>query len=220
VSPSRKLLRPGEGFPFRAVVMDAEGCTLAAKPAWSIAPGPLAGHATVDAGGVLSVGEDAGEGELGLVASIGGKGVTVRVEVTSPDKYDDLLAMRGLSPSGESDQAAVAVIATGTIGGRTAVAEDAARARKETFVAIVGALAAALGLGGFILLRRGRRRSPPSTEAAGDEPQGADEPPVEAAPAARPAARPRGKICPTCGEHYPNEAGFCGRDGTQLVLLN
>jgi hypothetical protein len=128
--------------------------------------------------------------------------------------------MRGLSPSGESDQAAVAVIATGTIGGRTAVAQDAARARKETFVAIVGALAAALGLGGFILLRRGRRRSPPSAEVAEDAPQSAAEPPDSGAPAARQAAKPRGKICPTCGDRYPNEAGFCGRDGTQLVLLN
>jgi hypothetical protein len=32
--------------------------------------------------------------------------------------------------------------------------------------------------------------------------------------------KPRGKICPTCGERYPNEAGFCGKDATKLVLIN
>jgi hypothetical protein len=30
----------------------------------------------------------------------------------------------------------------------------------------------------------------------------------------------RGKICPTCGERFDGAADFCGKDGTQLVLLN
>jgi hypothetical protein len=30
----------------------------------------------------------------------------------------------------------------------------------------------------------------------------------------------RGKICPTCGGRFDGTAGFCGKDGTQLVLLN
>jgi hypothetical protein len=30
----------------------------------------------------------------------------------------------------------------------------------------------------------------------------------------------RGKICPTCGDRFDGAAGFCGKDGTQLVLLN
>lgn len=252
VSPSRKLMRPGERFQFRAVVMDAEGCAIAARPTWSIAPGPLAAQASVDPGGALSVAADAAEGDLGLTAAIGGKGVTVRVEVASADKYDALLATRGLSASGESDQAAVAVIATGTLGGRTAVGEDGARERKQAFVAIVIALAACLGLAGLILLRRGRRpaAAPPADAEPGpdsgptppfDDPAAASpEPapdaahashasPPDAAPrpptpapvaAARRPPKARGKICPTCGEHYPNEAVFCGKDGTQLVLIN
>ena len=30
----------------------------------------------------------------------------------------------------------------------------------------------------------------------------------------------RGKICPTCGERFEGGADYCGKDGTQLVLLN
>lgn len=249
VTPSRKVMRPGERFQLRATVLDAEGCALTAKPTWSIAPGPLAAYAVLDPGGGLTVGADAPEGELGVTVAAFGRGVTVRVEVVRPEEYEALLATRGLGPSGESDQAAVVVIATGTIGGRTAVGEDAARDRKRAFVAIVAALAACLGFAGLVVLRRGRRRSAPvsaegdgepdsgaggsppddgAEEAAAQEPEPAAPPgPAEGGsgaqgdPAARRAARkPRGKICPTCGERYPNEASFCGRDGTQLVLLN
>ncbi len=237
VTPSRKLMRPGERFQFRALVMDAAGCALPTRPAWSIASGPLASAATVDATGALSLGADAGEGALGLVATVAGKGVTVAIEVTSPDRYDALLATSGLNEAGESDQAAVVVIAAGTIGGRTTSGEDLGRQRKNLFVAIVGGVAACLGFAGLILLRRGRRRAggelegPASTGGAvGGERggAGAEDAPAStgaalAAPAAGgagPAPRVRGKICPTCGERYPGEAMFCGKDGTQLLLLN
>jgi hypothetical protein len=30
----------------------------------------------------------------------------------------------------------------------------------------------------------------------------------------------RGKICPSCGERFDGTSDFCGKDGTQLVLLN
>ena len=43
--------------------------------------------------------------------------------------------------------------------------------------------------------------------------------PAGAAQAA-PGAPPRGKICPTCGGRFDGVAAFCGKDGTQLVLLN
>ncbi|WP_437325831.1 hypothetical protein [Sorangium sp. So ce381] len=239
VTPSRKLMRPGERFQFRALVMDAEGCALPTRPTWSIAPGPLASAATVDATGALSLGAGAGEGALGLVASVAGKGVTVAIEVTSPDRYDALLATSGLNEAGESEQAAVVVIAAGTIGGRTTSGEDLGRQRKNLFVAIVGGVAACLGFAGLILLRRGRRRTGGEVEdpasmagAAGEhDSAGAEGTPAPAeaslagvaGPAAapvRPTLRARGKICPTCGDRYPSEAMFCGKDGTQLLLLN
>ncbi|AUX48319.1 hypothetical protein SOCE26_098530 [Sorangium cellulosum] len=245
VTPSRKLMRPGERFQFRALVMDAEGCALTTRPTWAVAPGPLASAATVDATGALSLDADAGEGKLGLVASVAGKGVTVAIEVTSPDRYDALLATSGLNEAGESDQAATAVIAAGTIGGRTTAGEDVARQRKNLFVAIVGGVAACLGFVGLILLRRGRRSAAGELEgptsagvggsggegaadAAGERngagveegPESSGASPEAAAAPVRPAPQARGKICPTCGEHYPGEAMFCGKDGTQLVPLN
>jgi hypothetical protein len=242
VRPSRKLMRPGDRFEFRTVVLDAEGCGVSARPSWSIAPGPLASKATVNAAGTVAIADDAPEGRLEAVASIGEKGVTIPIEIASAEHYDALLATSGLDDAGEADAPAVAIIATGTIGGRAGVADDVARARKQTFVAIVGGLAVLLGLAGLALHRRGsaaRRgalaaragsEAPADGEATGGDDVAAEmtAPPVAAAtaPSQAPAATrprtagPRGKICPTCGQHFPAEASFCGKDGTTLVPLN
>jgi hypothetical protein len=241
VHPARKLLRAGERFAFRAAVLDAEGCPTGARPTWSIAPGAIAGKASIDAAGTLAVEASAEEGKLEIVASILGKSVTVPVEVASADHYDALLAARGVESTGDDD-AAVAVIATGTIGGRTAVADDMARERKTTFLAIVVGLSLVLGFVGLVLVRRGRRPDP--VVEGGAPPEGAEDevesspgvdsstaapptpppvlapPPAKIAPAAPRKAASRGKICPTCGERYPSEAVFCGKDATSLVLLN
>jgi hypothetical protein len=157
VNPSRKLLRAGERFAFRAALLDASGCPTGAKATWAVVPGPLAAKVNVEPGGAVTVASDAGEGRIDLTASALGKSVTVSIEIARPEDYDALLASRGLNDAGEQEEAAVAVIATGTIGGRDAIAEDAARERKFTFVAIVVALAAVLGFVGLVLVRRGRR---------------------------------------------------------------
>ncbi len=252
VHPAKKLLRAGDKFTFRAIVLDAEGCQTGTKPTWTLAPGPVASKATVDGTGTLAVEADAPEGRLEVSVAVGGKGDTVNVEVASPEHYDALLGLSGLNDAGEAEQAAVAVIAVGTIGGRTAVAQDGARERKVLFVAIVGALATVLGFFGLVLVRRGTRKveplddggepqtpapaveeepAPPSSgvdpRSGGAKavsrtpgPQGAtgETPGPEPAPTKTPP--PRGKICPTCGERYPGEAAFCGKDATTLVLLN
>jgi len=44
--------------------------------------------------------------------------------------------------------------------------------------------------------------------------------PVPAAMANAPPPSKRGKICPTCGDRFDGGADYCGKDGTQLVLLN
>ena len=247
VHPARKLLRAGERFAFRAAVLDAEGCPTGARPTWSLAPGPIAARASIDAAGALTVEAGAAEGKLEVVASILGKSVTVPVEVASADHYDALLAARGVE-SASDDDAAVAMIATGTIGGRTAVADDLARERKTTFLAIVVGLSLVLGFVGLVLVRRGRRSEPaveapdegeggapreegqtevesssgndPAAAVAPVPPAGLASPPAKIAPATPRKAASRGKICPTCGERYPNEAVFCGKDATSLVLCN
>ena len=243
VHPAKKLLRAGDHFVFRAAVLDAEGCPTGARPTWAIGPGPIAAKATIDAAGTLAVEAGADEGKLDVVASILGKSVTVPVEVTSADHYDALLAA-GRDGASDDGEAAVAVIATGTIGGRTALADDKAHERKTTFLAIVVGLSLALGFVGLVLVRRGRRTEP-AAEPAGapmaggeldeeDPVRGADEAsaaevevpmapvatPTTTAKAAPRKAASRGKICPTCGERYPSEAVFCGKDATSLVLLN
>jgi len=78
VHPSRKLLRAGDKFAFRAVVADAEGCPTGTRPTWSIVPGPLAAKASVDAAGTVTVAADAPEGKLEVSAGVGGKGVVVQ----------------------------------------------------------------------------------------------------------------------------------------------
>jgi outer membrane biosynthesis protein TonB len=267
VTPSRKLLRPGERFTFRAAVLDAAGCPTSEKATWAIAPGPLAGKASVEAGGAVTVAADAAVGKLEVTATALGKTVTVTVDVARPEDYEALLADRSPADGGEADEAAVAVIATGGMGGRTSVAEDLARERKLTFVAIVAVVAAVLGFIGLVLMRRGRtpdsapesagtppeegedvvdvgaegghaahgdddeRRAPEATPSLAASPVGQTGPggigtPALGAAAPAPTALagvkkpPRGKICPTCGERYPAEAQFCGKDATVLVPLN
>jgi hypothetical protein len=233
VHPSKKLMRAGDKFTFRAVVLDADGCATGTRPTWQVTAGPLAAKASIDSGGTLVVAADADEGKLDISASVAGKGVVVHVEVASPEHYDALLGLGGLNDAGEAEQPAVAVIAAGTIGGRTAAAQDSGRERKVAFVAIVGAVAAALAFAGLVIVRRGAKpveaaeaeeaaSGPTSGPVSGDPPSGPSaEPPGEGvAPPPKPAKKPRGKICPTCGERYPNEATFCGKDATVLVLIN
>jgi predicted nucleic acid-binding Zn ribbon protein len=210
VRPARKLLRPGESFTLAVSVMDARGCRLSAEPEVSTkAGGPLDGKVRVS-GRKIEALADAPEGAIELTIAVAGKSVAVTVEVAPPDKYEGLLKERGLNASGEDDRPAVAEIEAG-LGGAASQAEDTARARKVTFVAIVGGVAALLALGGFVLLRRGRRARPPAR----------DERESELAPAPNVAlfdgVAPRSMECPTCGAAYPAGAAFCNDDGSPLA---
>lgn len=239
VKPARKLLRAGERFTFRAAVLDAQGCPVSAKPTWAISKAPAGDKASLDAAGTLSVAEDSAEGTLELTVAAFGKSVTVAVEIARADHYEALLGSSGLNAQGEQDEPAVAVIASGTIGGRTVVAEDAARERKMLFVSIVALLSLGLGFAALVIARRGRRAEiapasggeeggvesePSSRPGASEEAPRSGAQPAAAAPAAKAKAKvkapERGKICPTCGERYGSDATFCGKDGTTLVLLN
>jgi hypothetical protein len=240
VVPRRKLLRAGDRFVFRAAVLDAENCAIGVRPAWSIAAGPLASKASVDPSGAVTIAGDADEGQVDLAVAVGGKGVTIPIRIASPEKYEALLAS---DYKADADQAAIAVIATGTIGGKTAVAQDSARERKVVFVAIVAGVAGCLGIVGLALLRRGRRaerasmatESMPMSEprpsagfgaASTRDSKALRTPPATFTPEQAVVTRakkkrpPKGKICPTCGDQYPPEATFCGKDATTLVLIN
>jgi hypothetical protein len=234
VHPSRKLVRAGDKVAFRALVLDSEGCPTGLKPQWAILPGPLSANATLDGNGTLSVDATAPEGNLEVSAGIAGKAIRLLVEVVSPTNYDAWLQSMRSSDAGYEEQPAVATIASGTIGGGTAIAEDTARRRKILFVFIAASVALLLTMAGLAFARRGRVRSfdrplssgvaPEATSDGGaPSPRGAEgniRSPAVAPVASHALGASRGKVCPTCGEHYAGDAEYCGRDATKLFPVN
>jgi hypothetical protein len=207
VRPARKLLRPGESFTFRALVLDARGCLLPTAPTWKLAeqdaPVRFLGPGTVQ------VVEGAADGEIELLARVAGQSARVLVEVVSLERYEAMLRRGGFDEQGEIDEAAVAVIASSSIGARSTVRVERARSRRTLFVAIVGAAALLLGVLGLLVVSRSRRR---------DARRPASEPPAPAGGAmARVERVPT--VCPTCREEYTSQTQFCPRDGNRLLPL-
>lgn len=264
VRPARKLLRPGDTFELDVRVLDQRTCKLSAKPDIALKEGsPLAPFVELKDRSV-SVSRDAPEGSGEIVVTMGGKSVSVAIEVTPAEKYAELLAARGLDARGEDPTARVTDIETG-LGSPQAIGQDNARQRRITFLAIVGGVAAVLAIAALALARRGRRAqaerkteapAPPSNVAFFDprearalecprcglvlalgsafcpkdgaalapskrEPPQPSSPPPPGQPAPpKKKRREPDKICPTCGETFASDAGFCGKDGTQLVPIN
>ncbi len=203
VRPEHKLIRPGDSFQFRLSVLDAAGCAASATPTWSLSKAP---GVTLSNTGLVSVTDDAAEGELHITASVGGRSVKVVLEVASAERYAALLAGGGFDESGERGEA-IALIAGSEVGSAevTSVAE-----RERPWLPWVVALGGLfgifiLGLGGLMM----RRRQKPEPASAAPQP---------GAPPGAPASRRT--ICPTCGQIYEDGARYCGADQTQLVPLN
>lgn len=266
VRPSKKLLRAGETFQFRALVLDDKGCATRTPTTWKLQGAPTG--VTLDPKGLVTIGSGVPEGPLEIVVAAAGKETRVSVEVTSAAHYDELLAKSGLNSSGETDAAAVVTIASSSLGAGEGTVEDRSKTRRWVFIGIIGGVLALLGVLAVVLLGRSRRAAAlvrDATERHEAEvaevlerrrvreeqhavQKRAHEESVAAAAAARaklvlprsapqpatggpgaPAAAPgapsdpppkRGKICPTCGDRFDGVADFCGKDGTQLVLLN
>jgi len=207
VRPARKLMRPGESFEFHAAVLDASGCALGVAPVWKVvtehAPLELAGP------GKIHVPDGAAEATVELQATLAGRAARVTVEIASQERYDALLAQKGLNAEGESSDAAVARIATTSIGGGSAVARDDSQRRRVMFVSVVGGTALVLGLLGFALVQHSRRKAAVLEARA---------PRLRLTPSLTPTGLPPfAKMCPTCREEYPPEATFCPNDGNRLV---
>jgi hypothetical protein len=232
VRPSRKLMRPGEQFAFRSLVLDARGCALnKVVPAWRLVD--QNSPARLVSPGVLAVNDDAPETEVALTAAVRGHSVKVVVEIASKERYEALLRRRGFDDSGESQKPAVAAIASGSLGGRTTVTPSEPSARRYLLAAVIGAAAVAVAGLGLVIVRRGRQRGRPSEQQRGSiSPKAAAGPETAVVspsmstvgipyvgPSTPAPPRPQ-KICPICGERFDPDAQFCGVDGATLVPEN
>jgi len=234
VRPSKKLLRTGEAFKFRALVLDAKGCETRTATTWKLAPESNGKGVSVDATGRVTITKDA----------------RVVVEVASPARYDELLARSGLNAAGENDEASSVVIASQSIGAGEGRVEDRSRERRMVFLAIIGGVLLVLGVVAVILLRRARRAKlllheaeerhearvkqvldrRRQREAEHAAQQRAHEESVAAARsvAERPRTLVMGQsplavtastpmICPSCGREETAGTAFCPHDGSPLA---
>jgi len=171
VRPSKKLLKAGDTFAFRGVVLDSQGCATGTPIQWTVGAVTFkdgqvhAGVPTIDATGKVSVpSQDFADGTFDVIASLaslaGGassKNAHASVEVAIPADYDALLAQSGLGATGELDAPAIAVLATSAIGAGETKAQDDARKRKLLFVGVIGGLVVVLGIVAVIGARRSTR---------------------------------------------------------------
>ena len=210
VRPARKLMRPGETFVFRASVLDGAGCVVRTPTNWRVVTqqAPL----RLTAPGTIRVFDDAKEAEVVLSATVADRSVEVRVEIASSERYAALLQTGAFTLGGESKDAAVIAIASGSVGARPMTVNDGTGKRRTTFVAILGGAALILGTLGVILVVRGRRRRRELEAAAsGSSREIADA-------GTKPSGPPtRNLFCPTCHEEYAFGSQFCPNDGNRLL---
>lgn len=206
IRPRRKLLKPGDAFDFQVTVLDRSGCAVRVAPGWRLAQ-PLAG-VEVRPGGTIQVAADAPEGQGEIVAVLADRRASASVEVVSSERYEALLGHDPATPDGKAETPPRdrETAPTDSMGAKTGVTQDAGAGRRTTFVAIVGALALALGIVGLVVLSRSRRRQ----LSAQVEDEGEPPPPA-------PVGGPQRNLCPTCREEYPPDALFCPRDGNRLT---
>jgi hypothetical protein len=198
VRPSRKLLRSGEKFTFRARVLDAGGCSLGLSPTWRLVETTT--KIDVGAGGLVTVPADATEGEARISASVEGRTVPVTVTVVSEARYRELLSDGSFTDAGETREAAIATLAGSAMGTGAAVAENTARKKRTLFIWVVVGLSGLLGIAAVVMARQRKRPvvgEPPTLTRS-----------------APPASR---LLCPSCGGSYPGSELFCPRDGESLV---
>jgi hypothetical protein len=251
VRPSRKLLRVGDPpFGFRAVVVDSDGCLTGTPIQWAV--GALRfkdgqSHPSapaLDAAGKLTVPQDCPDATFDVVATAAGRSARSSVEVTSPATYEALVAQSGLGPSGEQDEPAVAVLATGSIGATDAKAEDSARQRRSIFIVVVAGLAVGLGVVAAIGAMRSRKargvaqaaesrhadrmreyeRQKRQREEAHTAQMNAHLESVANAQRAAEANAARGAIsgpmfCPSCRREFSGGGAFCPFDSNRLVEI-
>ena len=248
VRPSRKLMRAGESFSFKATVYDSKGCPAPTSTTWTVkSPSPsTTARPQLDNGGKVTVPDGAAEGEIDIEVTAAGKSTHVTVVVTSSAKYDELLKQSGLNAQGEQADPSVAVIATGSIGGTSAHAEDGAKKRRFVFIGVVSALAIGVGVIALVGVRRSKRAAAIEREAEArhaeklrdfearkrereaqhaaqmrahlDSVKRAQD--AAAAASATEAAKFGAMVCPSCRREYAPGSTFCPTDSNRLIPLS
>lgn len=236
VRPSRKLMRAGESFQFRATVLDGRGCVARAPVSWELLPPDSS--AKLDAG-QLSINEGAPDAELVVVATAASQSVRVNVDVVSNERYATLLASGGFDAEGASAEAATAIITSGSLGAQQVAEEPERSGRKWTFVGLVSVIAALFAAMGVWLVRRANRNSArergrgntsgdggtvvfEAEDAVGDAPRGKLPDATRLEPfAAAPPAPQAATVCPVCGTLYDaKDLKACPKDGARLLPIN
>lgn len=156
--PSKKLLRAGESFNFRAKVVDKDGCPLPDEVKWVASKEAASAHVTVDPKGRVTIPEGTPEGEYDLEVTAEGRSAHVSVAVSTAANYDALLAKDGLNSAGETDTASVTAFPGLSIGSREVAAEDGHKTRRAVFIGVISALVVALGVA-YVVLRRRQRKA-------------------------------------------------------------
>ncbi|MEO8796670.1 MAG: hypothetical protein ABI551_02195 [Polyangiaceae bacterium] len=245
VRPSKKILKTGESFSFQAVVRDANGCATQTQMTWSLVASPDGkNRVTVDDKGIVTAAVDAPEGDATIDVSAAGKTTHVVVQVTSAADYDALLAQSGLNAMGQSDEAAVVTIATGSIGGQDAKAVGEATHRRNIFLAIIATMSALLFVVAFFAMRRSRKADKLEREAEDrhrarirDAEERQREKVAEHAVAMRAhqesvehasrVAKEQEEIlktqamaCPACHREFSAGQTYCPSDGSKLIAVS
>lgn len=221
VRPQRKLLQAGERFTFRAQVLDAKGCPHSQTPAWTVVSG--GNGAKISDHGELAIPSDAPASEVLVRAAVGNTHVDVVAEVAPKERYDALLRSGRFDAAGEVAEPASGKVASSTLGASGVTTHDDAATRKRWFVIAVSIVGLLLGAGGLVLALRTRaqhrRRIAAEREAAVLK---AQERAASRPPPARPSqpAPPSQRVCPVCGNLYPETMKYCGKDGTVLLPVN
>lgn len=234
VRPSRKLMRAGESFAFHAIVVDRVGCRTHAPVSWRLqCDDALKSTVTLTKNGMVNADAASADGACKLTAVAADHHAEVELDVVSPERYEDLLAQSGLNEKGETDEAAIAIIAAGSVGAEEARIDDGSARRRTIFFIIIGAVTALLGAVAFIGWRRARKattaelseqeRHEAELEAHRHRKEEREREHARALAAHEESVRrlessgQKARVCPTCQEEYDTDRQYCPKDGAQLV---
>ncbi len=225
VGSSRRVVATDGRVRLAVRAIDAQGCEVGGAVAWSTSAGHVGPEGEFDARGVppgtsvtVTAARDA------LTAAFTLRVATDAADFAALTVADPQLAEGALPSLPPQRGEAVSGAAEGE---DAAAATRRARLLMGAFVSLLG-LATLVGL--WISLRSLRRKRDRTAEvldahamdvlARSAAARAARSGATTTAPPGVPPPGAAGSICPTCGQQYPAEAGFCGQDGSRLQRLN